>query len=536
MTRRHLSSPLTMVVLAIALASCGGSPDGGPGDGDAPPDAPTNVRTQSGAGYVVVAWDHDGEGATSFEVRREDAVAAGLALQNEPIGTADASDRTFVDGDVAEERGYRYEVVALGAGGARSDPVPQGGEPATPGPSGTDAGQNPDPERYMAVRVLDEMGRARPNALVTFLGLTEAGDGHSFTAVTDAEGVAVATDTIAQPETIGRYDGWMWVQTAAPVRTPQLYELNDVEMPGTLTADPRSESLVDVSLSITDGGEPGGFELQLGVALDGEPALSESLSVPELPTDARLTPGTYPVVITARDLDGIGYHLWDELTVDGPTRYWVEVTSRPAATVTLSGEIAGDGAVQRLSICPSRQTDEVKQASSLCIRAGTIHFTPATYAASAILDVIASDGVAWDYRFSPLTLNLDEAGDTVDLVVGGALQATFQAEQDSYTPGDEVGFAGVLSDANGAPVRSIRRDVGGSWSAVLATVEVRDPSDALVSSRELQLFELFRADDNAVTLPPDAPIGSYQVQMTLETGPLSGTVVASDTFAVVASE
>lgn len=125
---------LALIVLALASSSCG---DGGGGsDLVEVPQAPTNVSATAGAGFVLVAWEHDGANATGFVVYREAVVAgAGVPVTTSAmteVARVGAEERSYRDDAVESGTSYRYAVAAQGAGARVSPPADQSGEPVVP--------------------------------------------------------------------------------------------------------------------------------------------------------------------------------------------------------------------------------------------------------------------------------------------------------------------------------------------------------------------------------------------------------------------
>lgn len=118
---------VTAAAAALVLAGCGGesSPTG-----DGAPAAPTNVTSESGSGYVLVRWEHDGEDATGFEVRRTES--GSLAKAQAETFEVGAGARRYVDSSIEPGVTYRYTVAARGQAGTS--------QPAAPPPGADEAG------------------------------------------------------------------------------------------------------------------------------------------------------------------------------------------------------------------------------------------------------------------------------------------------------------------------------------------------------------------------------------------------------------
>lgn len=113
-----------MAGVLLALAACGGPTD----PSVAAPAAPTNVTATPGAGYMTIAWDHDGVGVTGFEVQRTEADGAAVASQAlTTIAIVESGDRTHRDGTLDIGVDYEYAVVAVGASGSSAATVQSGG-------------------------------------------------------------------------------------------------------------------------------------------------------------------------------------------------------------------------------------------------------------------------------------------------------------------------------------------------------------------------------------------------------------------------
>ena len=129
---------LAIFGLALASSGCGDGFVGGGGESGLVevPRAPTNVSATSGAGFVLVAWEHDGANATGFVIYRE-VVAAGAgapvtANSMTELARVGAEARSYQDDAVEPGTTYRYAVAAQGAGSRVSPPADQSGAPVVP--------------------------------------------------------------------------------------------------------------------------------------------------------------------------------------------------------------------------------------------------------------------------------------------------------------------------------------------------------------------------------------------------------------------
>ncbi len=113
-------------VLLLAACATGPAPAG-------PPGTPQNVTSVPGPGYVVVSWEHDGAGVSSFLVERTDGAVgsvARVAVAPSAVDDVDAEARSFVDLDVEPDVAYAYTVTAVGPEGP-SEPVAAAGGTVT---------------------------------------------------------------------------------------------------------------------------------------------------------------------------------------------------------------------------------------------------------------------------------------------------------------------------------------------------------------------------------------------------------------------
>lgn len=122
---RWSAGPILAGACVLLLAACatGPVPAG-------PPDAPRNVTTVPGPGYVVVSWEHDGTGVSSFLVERTGGAVGSVARSTVAPSTVDevgAEARSFVDLDVEPEAAYAYTVTAVGPRGPSETVAAAGG-------------------------------------------------------------------------------------------------------------------------------------------------------------------------------------------------------------------------------------------------------------------------------------------------------------------------------------------------------------------------------------------------------------------------
>ena len=135
MKKRWPNRLLALVLLAGLLACAGDPPPTG-----ATPAAPTNVTVSSGAGFVDVAWEHDGTNATGFVIYREAVATSTAAVRPAALtelAEVAATARSYRDQQVAVGTSYRYAVAAKGAGGRQSAPAAQTTAPLEPDPADT---------------------------------------------------------------------------------------------------------------------------------------------------------------------------------------------------------------------------------------------------------------------------------------------------------------------------------------------------------------------------------------------------------------
>lgn len=563
--RRTSIHALAAIAAVGLLAACGGTSPSAGGD---LPNAPSEVRSEAGAGYVTVRWEHDGENVASFEVSREAVAASGvvttllrtagdpfgpgeaveellapapanetravssrLATAATPVGTAPADARRFVDEDVVPGTKYRYFVAAVAPGGGTSESTAQIGDAVTPAPEGTEPGDNPDPDRYLAARVLDEAGQAVENAAVSFIGM-RTGDRYPsrFFGRTDATGVALLGDVQDPYDDPGTYAGWLFVQP--DYRQEGSFQVLEAAatLPGTITADPRADGLVEMAVSTVAGADPRPTSVQFGVPIDGQTTFIRSFFLASFPADVRLTPGRYPIIVTDRD-EPQG-HYWDEVDATEPGAYTFD-TSQAEASLLEVVPVVPDGTFVNGSVCP-RADGDVRVRTSYCLQTGEIQMTPQVYDFGVYVRIDDTVGVEWEYRIALDDVDLRPAGSVRLVEVAGSATLAYETQNATYAPGDVVSFTGRLVDEYGYALSSLRNDMSGESENVLATVTVTDPDDVVVSLARHQLYRLFSEYDNGVPLDAAAPAGTYRVEVILDTGPLAGELVAIDTFDVVA--
>ena len=523
-----------VLVLALALwlgSGCGGPPPPPTTDDGSTPAPPTDVTTSAGVGYVAVAWSHDGEGIDGFEVSRTPAATNGAVARASDatvLGTVPAASRAYVDRSVAASGTYLYSVRALDADGAGST----GSAQTTPAVAPEVGTFNPDPQRYLAVRVLDEQGQPMPNASVRFSSTTEP---RWYDSRSDDDGVVLLADASLAWEPAGILSGNLLVipHWSTETARPRIVPFHDVSHPGTLDDDPRTGELFDVTLSVSHADTIEQAFVQLALPGPERSSWTDGFSVSDDGlVAAQVGPGTYPIAISAWGDTVSRFVVTEEpLSVAGPTSRSID-TATIGNTSTLRVDYRGD-LDARPTFCPFPTADATLPAElgvAYCGYAETFVLTAAPYRASLRL-AVNHEGAWWSFSFDALDdFDLSVAGTTLDVVLGDALSARVDTNDLSYQPGDDVRVLGGVSDANGHRLTA----VFASSARSDATVTVTDPFGAVVEwIDDVRLWSLQPGGNVSFVLPPTAPAGTYTVDVTFDTGPLLGIVDVSTSFEVV---
>ena len=532
-TRRH---HLWTLALALWLITgCGGTPPP-TDDGDTGPAAPTNVTTSAGIGYVAVSWHHAGDGVTGFAISRTSGAASGAvtrASQATVLGTVPAASRTYVDRSATPGGAYRYSVSSLGSGGASSTATPQTATSVAP-----EAGTfNPDPNRYLAVRVLDEQGQPMANAAVRFVSSV----GNTLRSVsTDDDGVALLMDTSISWQPAAVLTGHLTVvPTWSDTTTrPRIVPFEGVTHPGTLEDDPRTGELFDVSMTVHHGGTIERAHVQLALPGPTWPRWATGFRASDSGVvEAQVAPGSYPIAVSAFLDDDSRFVVPNTpLTVTGPTSREID-TAAITGTSTLQVDVR-TGVPGKANFCPFALDPDALGAetrSAYCGNATNFVLMAAAYRPSVNLDYADASGW-WSYTFrGDAPYDLRPAGSTLQVAIGEALEAGIDTERSSYLPGEDVRVVGGLTDAYGHTVADIyRQGEEGGGTSVRATLTITDPTASVVhQDDDVRLWALFGPNSSWwYDLDADAAAGTYQLDVTFDTGPLFGVVDVTTDFEV----
>jgi len=525
-------------VLALALwliTGCGGAPP--PTDiGDTRPAAPTNVTTSAGIGYVAVSWNHDGDGVTGFAISRTGVAAGGAvtrASESNVLGTVPAASRTYVDRSATPGGAYIYRVSSLGTGGASSDPTYQ-----TAASVGPETGAfNPDPSRYLAVRVLGESGQPMENATVQFVSSVDAASRYAWT---DDDGVALLMDTSVSWQPAGVLTGHLlvipdWRDATTRAR---IVPFAGITHPGTIEDDPRTGELFDVTMTVRHGGTIERAHVQLALPGPTQARWPTGFRASDSGiVEAQIAPGSYPIAINAwLDDDSRFVVPTTPLTVNGPTTREID-TAAITGTSTLQVDNR-TGIPGRAIFCPFA-TDPAALAAqtwtSYCLNAANFVLMPTEYAPSVSFSYI-DEAISWSYTFrSDTPYDLRPAGSTLRVVLGEALEAGVDTERPSYLPGEDVRVRGGLTDAYGHTVTNIHSRIDGVSNQPLVTVTITDPTATIVYQDDVRMWDLFGSGSSwRYRTDAGAAAGTYQLDVTFDTGPLVGVVDVTTSFEVTA--
>ena len=519
--RTHWYAPWIIALVLWFIAGCGGTPP--PAGGGAGLTAPSDVTTTAGVGFVAVSWSHDGTGVSGFEISRSDTASTGSvsrAAGATVLGTVPAAARAYVDRSAAAGGSYVYSVRALGPGGGGSS----AGQQTAPSVSPESGTFNPDPTRYLAIRVLDEQGEPMTNARVEFQSSV---GGFSRSASTDDDGVVLLLDTAVswQPAMVLTGNLLITPGWADDTLRPRLVPFVSVTHPGTIEDDPRTGELFDVTMTVEHAGTIESAVVQLALPNVDRPRWRGGFRVSETGVvEAQVAPGSYPILVSAKRGDAARFVVLEQpLTVAGPTSRAIDT-----ATITLTSTLTF-GVRTELdvdwSFCPFPVERDALQAEvrlAYCWGATTYSVMAARY--RPVVNLSYDDDVTgrWSYRLEGRDpYDLRTVGTTVDVIVGEALTASFDTDRLSYAAGEQVRVVGGLADASGYTVISVYAEASGSLSA---TLTITNPDATIIHVSEVGLRDIGPDGDWSYTLDSAAPTGTYEVNVTFETGPLAGVV------------
>ena len=561
MRRRNRFAGASLTAVLALMMACGGPP----GDGAPPPAAPTNVTATPGAGFVTVAWEHDGANATGFAIYRErvdtdpamvvlhtrvgrdgselvsvapSADASVRPLDLEAIATVDAEARSYRDDDVEPGASYRYAVAARGSGARESSTAAHEGAPVVPAPAPEadprPVGENPDPSRYLAVLVQDDDGNAIPGAAVS-AALVPGGDSarpRSAFGWTDDDGVALVVD-LEEHTWIdaGTYAAIVSIDIRGRGIAGVVGRYDTVEVPGTLAVATDDTRFVDLTITLA-GAEEEHASLTFVGAIDDWQVGGRFMSVPVAGALIRSQAGAYELGITAMATPGVSAYLWQDIDVSDASDVVIDVAAAPTFSVTAAFESTVDGMdASRVNVCPLPVRDRFWMAGWRCLGAATARMTPHEYQLELSYSLEASDAT-WSYYLGVERQAYGPAGESLDVAIGGASTFVIESLEPVYRPGDRVTFDGGLFDRGDLPFTDILRREDGLSRPVLLELRILDPSGDVVHSRFGSGRLLRQPFVHEFILPSDAAGGTYTTEARWDTGPYLGALTATTTFLV----
>lgn len=562
MRRRNRFAGASLTAVLALMMACGGPP----GDGAPPPAAPAapaNVTATPGAGFVTVAWEHDGANATGFAIYRErvdtdpamvvlhtrvgrdgselvsvapSADASVRPLDLDAIATVDAEARSYRDDEVEPGASYRYAVAARGSGARESSTVAHEGAPVVPAPE-TDprpVGENPDPSRYLAVLVQDDDGNAIPGAAVS-AALVPGGDSarpRSAFGWTDDDGVALVVD-LEEHTWIdaGTYAAIVSIDIRGRGIAGVVGRYDTVEVPGTLAVATDDTRFVDLTITLASAEEEHASLTFVG-AIDDWQVGGRFMSVPVAGALIRTQAGAYELGITAMATPSVSTYLWQDIDVSDASDVVIDVAAAPTFSVTATFEPAADGMeASRVNVCPLLARDRFWVAGWRCLGGATARITPHEYQLELSYSLEASDAT-WSYYLGVERHAYGPAGESLDVAIGGAPSFVIESLEPVYRPGDRVTFDGGLFDRGDLPFTDILRREDGLSRPVLLELRILDPSGDVVHARFGSGRLLRQPSVHEFILPSDAAGGTYTTEAHWDTGPYLGALTATTTFDV----
>lgn len=292
-----------------------------------------------------------------------------------------------------------------------------------------------------------------------------------------------------------------------------------VSAPGSLTLDAAGTVPIDV-MALRADGQPLAFgSVSFECFAGGEQGVGELDEEGYLQVD--LSPGVYCASVVG----------WDEriflnrpqVAVSGPAIVQFDAAPTRTGQVVLHlSEFTEMGlAVYAQPSCRSwHPVFYMRDGQSAVLSAGR-------YRLGLSLELVDDSDTWWAYRYDIKGGPRDiAAGSVTPLWAGGLHSVSLAVQQATYLPGATVSISSQLTDAYENPLREVLR--GFVQEAMLPHLVVRGPHGEIIVNDHWPLDR----ETYSFDLAGDAPEGQYQIEWTLDTGPLQGTIQATAQFAV----
>ena len=327
-----------------------------------------------------------------------------------------------------------------------------------------------------------------------------------------------STDENGQAE-VAVPDG-TWTLTVSSWRDHFVIVREGVSAPGSLTLDTTGTVSVEVSAHLLDGQPLAGATISFEPVAMGVNDVGEMDSEGHLHVD--LTPGTYCGLATS----------WDD-------RYYL---NQRGITMTSSMAIAFDATQMGTAQVLMRLSGPTEMGLSMMPEPSCRWWSPIFVMADGETTVLSADryelglhreisedaSTEWLFDYDVKDTPHDIAAGSVTTVwAGGSHTASISPGQATYRPGAMVYLYPVVVDGFGNHLGQVAW--GPEQTRVPPRIIVRDPQEEIVYEDDCRWSWPWMCD---FYLAGDATQGNYDVECTLDTGPLQGVLHATTDFSV----
>jgi cell division septation protein DedD len=314
-----------------------------------------------------------------------------------------------------------------------------------------------------------------------------------------------------------------WILTVSSWRDQFVIVREGVTAPGSLTLDTTETVSVEVSARLLDGQPLAGATISFEPVEMGINEVGEMDSEGHLHVD--LTPGTYCGLATS----------WDE-------RYYL---NRRGVAVTGATSVSFDATQMGTAQVLLRLSDLAEMGLSMMPEPSCRWWSPIFFMADGETTVLSADryelglhreisedaSTDWLFDYDAADTPHDvAAGSVTTLWAGGTHTASITPGQATYSPGSRVYLYPLVVDDFGNRLRRVAW--GPEQTRLLPHIVVRGPQGEMTYEGDCYSTRPWQCH---FYLASDASQGSYDVECTLDTGPLQGILHATTHFSVEGS-
>lgn len=400
---------------------------------------------------------------------------------------------------------------------------------------GVALGLNPDEDRYVALVAQGDDGLAvdgarRLGGNVYSLGIDRFGESELGSTSLDENGTAVLAEYSENGDRTP-YTLFVMVNAAERYGTV-LKRFDDVDTAGTLYLDAVASDLARWTIRPRHAGDRLGsaqlLMVDTGYAADVPPIHCCMLLGGDEHV-AHVSPSRYELLVAGITGDGLAFFVHDEVRVNGDTTSEIDPLARPHGRLDLTyllwdgrelDDAFMDLVATEASFWPTGGTRHPSPWDpEVFLQQTSVLLAPASYRGLAELEV---DG--WHATVQPVDVTLEDA-DIDHRTIGGRWNSALRIEGDARR-GGTLRFVPAVTDEAGHPITQVFRSE--PFRNIEPTIRLFDPSGSLAHEA------VAPTHGNATyELPSDAPIGTYQADMTWDVGPFAEALLYSEaTFEV----